>query len=62
MPEQRRPLTTKKGTKKPKPLITIAKAEMTLTGFKHTSKVQRKKTRLENRAMKAAKKSDTNEQ
>jgi hypothetical protein len=62
MPAQRRPLTTKKGQKKPNPPIQIAKAEMTLTGFEHSSKVLRKKTRLENRANKAAKRSDAGEQ
>ena len=35
---------------------------MTLTGFEHTGKNLRKKARLENRAIKVAKKSDTNEQ
>jgi hypothetical protein len=35
---------------------------MTLTGFEHTNKVLRKKARLENRANKAAKRSDTGEQ
>lgn len=49
MPKQLR--STKKGEKKPKPSIQIAKAEMTLTGFEHTGKVLRKKARLEARAL-----------
>ncbi len=51
MPKQQRPLS-KKGDKKPKPTIQIAKAEMTLSGFTHTGKILRKKARLEARAIK----------